>query len=42
MPEELKQLLADFAEWPSDVQQKVIDAICAIQAGYIDGNADSL
>ena len=39
--EELEQVLRRVAEWPSEVQQKVIDAIRAIQAEYIDGDADS-
>ena len=40
MPDELEQLLQLIADWPSDVQQKVIDAIRAIQAEYIDGETD--
>jgi hypothetical protein len=42
MPKELEQLLDDAADWPSDVQQKVIDAIRAIQAEYIDGDTDRI
>jgi len=41
MPDELEQLLDGVADWPSDIQQKVIDAIRAIQAEYIDGDSDS-
>jgi hypothetical protein len=41
MSEELQQLLHLIADWPPEVRQKVIDAIWAIQAEYIDGNADS-
>jgi len=40
VPDELEQLLDGLADWPLDVQQKVIDAIRAIQAEYIDGNPD--
>jgi hypothetical protein len=39
--EELEQLLDSVANWPADVQQKVLDAIRAIQAEYIDGSADN-
>jgi hypothetical protein len=39
--EELEQLLHRIADWPQGVQQKVIDAIRAIQAECIDGDADS-
>jgi hypothetical protein len=41
MLEELKQLLQLIADWPPEVQQKIMDAIRAIQAEYIDGNADT-
>jgi hypothetical protein len=41
MPDELRQLLDCLADWPPDVQQRVVDAIRAIQAEYIDGNTDS-
>ena len=40
MPDELEQLLQLIADWPPVVQQKVMDAIRAIQAEYIDGNGD--
>lgn len=40
MSDELEQLWSPVADWPPDVQQKVMDAIHAIQAEYIDGNAD--
>ena len=40
MSDELEQLLHRIADWPPEVQQKVIDAIRAIQAEYIDGNFD--
>jgi len=40
MPDELKQLIADLPDWPSDLQQKVISAILAIRAEYIDGDVD--
>ena len=36
--DELEQLLDSVADWPPDVQQKVMDAILAIQAEYIDGS----
>jgi hypothetical protein len=35
MSDDLEQLLDGLADWPPDVQQKVIDAIRAIQAEYI-------
>ena len=38
MPNELKQLLADLADWPPDVQEKVMAAILAIRAEYIEDN----
>jgi hypothetical protein len=41
MPDELEQLLQLIADWPQEVQQKIMDAIRAIQAEYIDGNTDS-
>jgi hypothetical protein len=41
MSDELEQLLLLIVDWPDEVQQKVIDAIRAIQAEYIDGDADS-
>ena len=40
MSDELQQLLRRIADWPPNVQQKVIDAIRAIQAEYIDGDTD--
>ena len=42
MSDELEQLLRRLADWPPEVQQKVMDAIRAIQAEYIDGNVDDL
>jgi hypothetical protein len=41
MSDELEQLLRRIADWPVEVQLKVIDAIRAIQAEYIDGDTDS-
>ena len=41
MSDELEQLFQLVADWPSEIQQKIIDAIRAIQAEYIDGDADS-
>ena len=41
MSDELEELLQLIADWPPEVQQKVMDAIRAIQAEYIDGNTDS-
>ena len=40
MSNELEQLLQSIADWPTELQQKVIYAIQAIQAEYIDGNVD--
>ena len=40
MPSELEQLLDDLADWPPEIQQKINDAIRAIQAEYVDGNPD--
>jgi hypothetical protein len=40
MQHELEELLRLVADWPPDVQQKIIDAIRAIQAEYIDGTTD--
>ena len=40
MSDELEQLLQLIADWPPEVQQKIMDAIRAIQAEYIDGNTD--
>ena len=37
MPDELEQLLSLIVDWPPEVQQKIIDAIRAIQAEYIEG-----
>jgi hypothetical protein len=37
MSDELKQLFQLVADWPPEVQQKIMDAIRAIQAEYIDG-----
>jgi hypothetical protein len=39
MPDELEQLLHLIADWPPEIQQKIIDAIRAIQTEYIDGEA---
>lgn len=39
MEKELEELLAQLVEWPSEVQQKVIDTITAVRAEYIDCNA---
>jgi hypothetical protein len=41
MSDELEELLRSIADWPPEVQQKVINAIRAIQAEYIDGDTDS-
>jgi hypothetical protein len=41
MSDELEELLQLIVDWPPEVQQKVMDAIQAIQAEYIDGNTDS-
>jgi hypothetical protein len=41
MREELEQLLQLVDDWPPEIQQKIMDAIRAIQAEYIDGDADS-
>jgi hypothetical protein len=41
MSDELEQLFQLVADWPPEVQQKIMDAIRAIQAEYIDGDADS-
>jgi hypothetical protein len=41
MPKELEELWSQIVNWPPEVQQKVTDAIRAIQAEYIDGTADS-
>jgi hypothetical protein len=41
MSDEFEQLLRLIADWPPEVQQKIMDAIRAIQAEYIDGNTDS-
>jgi hypothetical protein len=40
MKTELEELWVQLVEWPPEVQQKVMDAIRAIQAEYIDYNAD--
>jgi hypothetical protein len=40
MEQELEELWSQIVEWPTDLQQKVIDAIRAIQAEYIDGSAE--
>jgi hypothetical protein len=40
MPDELEQLLQLIADWPPEMQQKIMDAIRAIQAEYIDCNVD--
>jgi hypothetical protein len=40
MPKELEELWPLIVDWPSEIQQKVIDAIRAIQAEYIDAKAD--
>jgi hypothetical protein len=40
MEKELEELWVRLVEWPPEVQQKVMDAIRAIQAEYIDSNAD--
>lgn len=42
MPDELEQLFESVADWPSDLQQKVIEAIRAIQAEYIEGDPQPL
>jgi hypothetical protein len=40
MEEELKELWSHLVEWPPEIQQKVMDAIRAIQAEYVDGDPD--
>ena len=40
MPKELEELWPQIVEWPPEIQQKLIDAIRAIQAEYIDGEHD--
>ena len=40
MRKELEELWVQLVEWPPEVQQKVMDAIHAIQAGYIDYNVN--
>ena len=40
MPAELEELWSLITEWPPELQQKVMDAIRAIQAEYIDGDTD--
>jgi len=40
MKTELEELWVQLVEWPPEVQQKVMDAIRAIQAEYIDYNVD--
>jgi hypothetical protein len=42
MSDELEQLLRRIADWPPEVQQKVIDAMQAIQAEYINGDFGDL
>jgi hypothetical protein len=42
MSDELKQLIDAVLDWPSDVQEKVIAAILAIQAEYIEHSSDKL
>jgi len=42
MPKELEEVWSQIVEWPPDIQQKLIDAIRAIQAEYIDGESDIL
>jgi hypothetical protein len=39
MSDELEHLFRRIADWPPEIQQKVMDAIRAIQAEYIDGDA---
>lgn len=41
MQKELEELWSQIVEWPSEIQQKVMDAIRAIQAEYIDGGPDN-
>lgn len=41
MPKEFEELWSQIVEWPPELQRKVMDAIRAIQAEYIDGGADS-
>jgi hypothetical protein len=40
MKTEFEELWVQLQEWPPEVQQKVMDAIRAIQAEYIDYNLD--
>jgi hypothetical protein len=40
MQKELGELWPQIIDWPPEVQQKVIEAIRAIQAEYIDRNTD--
>jgi hypothetical protein len=42
MSDELEHLLQLIADWPPEVRQKVIAAVRAIQAEYIDAHTDSL
>jgi hypothetical protein len=41
MPDELEQLFQLVADWPPEMQQKIMDAIRAIQAEYIDGTPNN-
>jgi hypothetical protein len=41
MQKELQELWSQIVEWPPEIQQKVMDAIYAIQAKYIDDDSDS-
>jgi hypothetical protein len=41
MQTELEELWSQIVEWPPEIQQKVMDAIRAIQAEYIDGDSES-
>jgi hypothetical protein len=41
MPKALEELWPQIAEWPPEIQQKVIYAIRVILAEYIHGDADN-
>jgi hypothetical protein len=42
MPYELEELWPQIVEWPPEIQQKLVDAIRALQAEYIDDDSDIL
>ena len=41
MQKELEELWSQIVEWPPEIQQKVMDAVRAIQAEYIDADANN-